>query len=538
MSKIIYNAVIYCRLSKEDGDKLESNSITGQKLFCEQYIAKQKDIRIIREPIIDDGVSGVSFNRDGFEEMLKDVKSGKVNCIVVRDLSRFSRNYIDAGKYIEKIFPELGVRFIAINDNYDSLNSDSQTDSFVIPFKNLINDSYCKDISVKVRSSLNVKQKNGDYVGSFCPYGYKRDGIKREKLIIDENVELVIKEIFSLYKDGYSIGVIAEKLNKRGVLTPMEYKKSIGINISSSFKIKHNSIWEYNTVKRILTNDCYIGILTQGKRGSPNYKDKRIKIKDENEWIKIENSHTPIISYEEFVSVNNLLLRDTRINLDNTINPLSGFIFCANCGSSMIKKTVTSKDKKYIYYVCSKNKKYKSCTSNSTSLIMLEEIVLNSIRDQVDVVVNLESSLMNLKSTKGIDENEYKYKKEIGILEEEVIKTKKLQLRIYEDYIEEIISKEEYFDFKQIYSNKLTTVLENINHIEKEFSKSIVCNTSESAWVKLFKKYGNIELLDRRVLLALIDKVFVSKNKGIEIIYKYRDEYLITKEFIENNVCK
>ena len=170
----VYRTAIYCRLSREDGDKVESNSIASQRAICEDYIARHDDLEIVCEPFVDDGYSGVSFNRPNFKKLEDAIRKGAIDCVVVKDLSRFSRNYIDGGRYLEKIFPQLGIRFIAVNDAYDSLTGDPQSDSFVIPFKNLINDSYCKDISMKIRSSLEVKQKNGEFVGAFAPYGYKK----------------------------------------------------------------------------------------------------------------------------------------------------------------------------------------------------------------------------------------------------------------------------------------------------------------------------------------------------------------------------
>ena len=210
----VYRTAIYCRLSREDGDKVESNSIASQRAICEDYIARHDDLEIVCEPFVDDGYSGVSFNRPNFKKLEDAIRKGAIDCIVVKDLSRFSRNYIDGGRYLEKIFPQLGIRFIAVNDAYDSLTGDPQSDSFVIPFKNLINDSYCKDISMKIRSSLEVKQKNGEFVGAFAPYGYKKSPDNKNQLIVDEAVSEYVQMIFAMYKDGFSIGRIAARLNQ------------------------------------------------------------------------------------------------------------------------------------------------------------------------------------------------------------------------------------------------------------------------------------------------------------------------------------
>ncbi len=532
MSKKLYRAVIYCRLSKEDGDKVESNSIAGQRAYCEDYISKQDDIVIAREPIVDDGFSGVALERDGFKELETLVRAKKVDCIVVRDLSRFSRNYIDAGRYLEKIFPSLGVRFIAINDNYDSLKSDPQSDSFILPFKNLINDTYCKDISVKIRSSLEIKKKNGDYVGNFCPYGYKRDEINRNKLVVDEEVRETVQMIFSLFKDGVSIGKIAKRLNSMGVLSPMEYKRANGIRFETVFKTSKNAQWEYNTVKRILVNDVYIGILTQGKRGTPNYKVKAVKVKDESDWISKVDNHEPLVSIEDFEAVNQMLKRDMRSKDDNTENTLSGFVFCADCGATMIRKTIPSKGKKYIYYICSSNKKHKTCSSHSITLSEVEEKVFNAIHDQVELVINLEKALELIEEMPHRDRRVVSYEKQIISLEQEIERYQKLKLSLYENLTDEIISKEEYFEFRNNYTNILEEKEAAKKRLEKECKQAVDTGTTTKNWVTLFKSYGNIDTLNRRVLMSLVDKVLIYENHALEVVFKYADEYKETMEYI------
>lgn len=527
-----YRAVIYCRLSKEDGDKLESNSISSQKAYCEDYLKNFSDIDIVREPIVDDGISGVSFERAGFKELEEEIKKGKINCVVVRDLSRFSRNYIDAGRYLEKIFPQLGVRFIAINDNYDSLTSDAQSDSFVLPFKNLINDTYCKDISVKIRSSLEIKKKNGDYVGNFCPYGYKRDDTNRNKLAVDEEVREAVQMIFALFKDGISIGKIADRLNQMGVLSPMEYKRSQGIKFETAFKTSDNAKWEYNTVKRILVNDIYIGVLTQGKRGTPNYKVKSVKIKDESEWISCEDNHEPLVSFEDFEAVNQMLKLDMRSKTDDSENTLSGFVFCADCGATMVKTVSTSNGKKYTYYVCSGNKKHKNCKPHTISINEVEEKIFHAIHDQVELVVNLEKTLELIEDLPHKDRRVFSYEKQILSLEQEIERYQKLKLGLYENLTDGIISKDEYFEFRTTYTNILEEKEIAKKRLEKECKQAVDTGTTTKNWVTLFKSYENIDTLSRRVLMSLVDKVKIYENHALEIVFKYADEYKQTLEYI------
>lgn len=533
MPNKVYRAAIYCRLSREDGDKVESNSIASQKAICEDFIAGHEDIELACEPFIDDGYSGVSFNRPHFKKLEDAIRKGRIDCIVVKDLSRFSRNYIDAGRYLEKLFPQLGVRFIAVNDAYDSLTGDPQSDSFVIPFKNLINDSYCKDISMKIRSSLEVKQKNGEFVGAFAPYGYMKSPDNKNQLIVDEAVSEYVQMIFSMYKDGISIGRIAARLNQMGVLSPMEYKHSAGVKYDTVFKTGDTAKWTYKAVQRILTNEVYIGVLAQGKRGTPNYKVRIVQSKDEAEWVKVENAHEALVSYEDFMAVKAMMKRDMRCAPDQDEAYLfSGFLFCGDCQQSMIRKTVPSKTKKYIYYVCSTNKHSRSCSPHSISAKEVEEKVFTAIRDQIELVVNLEKALELIERLPSQSRKAFNYEAQITKLEEEIERYQKLKLRLYEDLSDGIIDKSEYFDFRNSYTRIIEEKHEALLRVQKEMKQTVTTGTTERNWVTLFKQYENIEELNRRVLMALVDRILIHENHVIEIVFKYKDEYQQTLEYV------
>lgn len=277
---IEYRAAIYLRLSKDDGDlslsggKNESNSIASQRLLIKDFLKQHPDITVYDE-YCDDGFTGTNFARPRFQDMISDVKKGIVNCIIVKDLSRFGREYIESGRYIEKIFPSLGVRFIAINDNYDNVADNSAANDFILPFKNLINDSYCRDISVKVRSNLDVKRRNGEFVGSRVVYGYRRSSESKNKLVVDETAAAVIKDIFRMKTEGMSAERIADSLNASGVLSPIEYKKANGSKEKYAFQKHKKALWSAVAVYRVLSNEIYTGTLLQGKTTTPNYKVKR-----------------------------------------------------------------------------------------------------------------------------------------------------------------------------------------------------------------------------------------------------------------------
>ena len=246
-----YKVAMYLRLSKEDINKSrnESESILNQKQMINTFINEREDLELVSIKI-DDGYSGSNFDRPAFKELMEEVKNKEVDCIIVKDFSRFGRNFIEVGKYIEEIFPFMGIRFIAINDNYDSLNVNNSND-IIVPFKNLINDAYLRDISIKIRTQLDSKKKNGDFIGSFATYGYLKDPNNKNKLIVDEYASKIVKEIFKLKLEGFTHSKIANKLNEQGILCPMEYKKHIGLKFSTSFKTNSKVKWNHNTIIRM-----------------------------------------------------------------------------------------------------------------------------------------------------------------------------------------------------------------------------------------------------------------------------------------------
>jgi DNA invertase Pin-like site-specific DNA recombinase len=396
----IYHAAIYVRLSREDGDtystnKRESISISNQKDLIKYFLKDKEDIEVVSERV-DDGYSGSDFERPAFKLMMEDIKKGIVDCVVVKDLSRFGREYIDAGNYIEKIFPSLGVRFIAINDNYDSLKGNIQTDGIIIPFKNLINDAYCRDISVKIRSNLEVKRKNGEYVGAFTPYGYRKDETDRHKLAVDTYAAGIVKEIFRMKLSGMSQTTIANQLNAQGVLSPMEYKHSLGIQIQDNFKTHEQAEWSAKSVSRVLENEVYIGTLVQGKHTTPNHKVKKLMDKPRKDWIIIEHNHEAIVTEREFDLVQRLLGMDTRTSpKEEKVYPLSGITVCGDCGATMIKRDVPAGGKIYSYYICSRSAATGECSTHRIPREKLEEAVLKILKVHIEILP--ESQITEIK---------------------------------------------------------------------------------------------------------------------------------------------
>ena len=531
MSNIkIYKAAIYVRLSKEDGDvsdasKAESNSISNQKELIKDFLKDKQDIVIVSERV-DDGYSGVNFERPAFQLMLEDIKQGKVDCVVVKDLSRFGRNYIESGRYIEKIFPMLGVRFIAINDNYDSLTGKSQTDEIVIPFKNLINDAYCRDISIKIRSHLDVKRRKGEFIGSFTIYGYAKDEHDHNKIVIDEYAAGVVRDIYQWKISGMSQQRIADKLNDMGVLSPAEYKKSCGIKYSANLQTKKQAIWSAVAITRILTNESYTGTLIQGKVTTPNYKVKKTVIKDEEDWVVIPNAFEAIITKEQFDMVQEILKKDTRVAPDKkSVYLFSGIAVCGDCGRQMSRNVSTVSGKKYVYYMCSANKKEGVCSSHRIREDELEKAVVTYLNSYIDELENIQHFLEFIDKLPYQEVNVKRLNMRIVQLEEDAQKYEKLKVSVYEDLKDELISKEEYISMKQEFEKRRRAALDSIAQIKIEIETLASRNGKHHEWIESFLANKGIEKLERNVVVELIDYIKIYEDKRIEIVFRYADNY-------------
>lgn len=361
--KECYFAGAYTRLSQDDGDKAESDSIRNQKELIRNFQKSHSEIHIVEE-YSDDGYSGVNFERPGFQKMITDIHEKKIDCIIVKDLSRFGRNYIETGKYIEQIFPALGVRFIAINDNYDSAEKRQPGDQIILPFKNLVNDAYSRDLSVKIRSNLNAKRQIGDYVGAFAPYGYKKAEDNKNQLTIDWPAAKVVRRIFQLRIEGKSNAVIADILNQEGIPCPYDYKRHSpdSKNFASGFHGNGEASWSFNAINRILTNEIYLGTMVQGKSTRPNYKIKKTVVIDQEKWIRVKNTHEAIISQRDFDIVQKLAGIDTRISTEEgEVYLFSGLVLCEKCGDTLIRRTVVRNHTRYTYYGCYDRKRTIKC---------------------------------------------------------------------------------------------------------------------------------------------------------------------------------
>lgn len=527
-----YDTALYLRLSKEDGDvasgsKNESNSIANQKSLIMDYLQSRPEFRVvsIRE---DDGFSGTDFNRPAFQAMMEDVKKGVINCIIVKDLSRFGRNYIEVGRYLEKLFPMLGIRFIAVNDKYDSLEADTAHD-IVVPFKNLINDSYCRDLSVKIRSHLTIKRKNGEFIGAFACYGYLKDKNNRNQLVVDTYAGQVVKDIFRMKINGMSQYRIADALNEQGILSPMEYKKYLGSHFESSFKVNPKAVWTAKAVTRILTNEVYTGVLVQGKQTTPNHKVKVRQEVDEADWIRVENAHESLIDRVLFDIVQNLMGRDTRTSPNETqVFPLSGLVYCGDCGHPMVRKIsrYTKKEKAdtaqtYGYFLCSEKCGKGGCSWHRISENDLMGAVLGAVNLHIQKVLDVQEALKQIENAPSRQLMIQKYQERLSIKEEERKKAERLKIGIYEDLKDGLLDKEEYQKLKAEFDSRIAEADSAVKELKRQIAGLEGSRSANAPWMIYFQQFGRLEQLTRWAAAIIINKILVYEDNRIKITFNF-----------------
>ena len=466
--------------------------------------------------------------------MMEDIEAGCVDCVIVKDLSRFGRDYIEAGRLIQKTFPAFSVRFIALNDNFDSLTADFNEKTLVLPVKNFVNDAYCSDISKKIRSHQQVKREKGDFIGAFAVYGYRKDPENINRLLVDEYAAGIVKKIFALKTAGLSNLAIAEKLDGMGILSPMEYKKSQGEKFSTGFVTHVRARWSAVAVKRILTNELYTGMMVQGKNEKVSHKVKRSVEKPKEEWVRVPNTHEAIITHETFDRVQALLLRDTRTApKGRELHLFSGFLKCADCGKSVTR----SQSGKNIYYACStyKNRSRTACTMHSIKHNRLEAAVLFAIQYQVGTAVSYSEMIAHINTAPLKKSQSHRLNDQIAAKEKELTRITRYKQSLYQDWKDGEITQQEYREMKADYERQaagLSDLLARLTAERKQLSNGV---DQQHPALVAFAKYQNIEKLTREILIELVDHIKVYENGNISVHFKFADEFRKIAEYIEIN---
>ncbi len=526
----------YIRLSKEDLKKAregkdDSNSVKNQRDLLNDFYRKHIDEFESMAEYVDDGHTGTDADRESFQRLLADVMSGRINCVIVKDLSRFARNYSDAGSLIDNLFVQMGVRFISLAENVDSYRDPDSVSSIIVPITNVMNDQYCYQTSKKIRQVFDYKRRSGQYIGSFAPYGYIKDPNDKHQLIVDEEAAEIVKQIYSLCLQGTTKRHISFYLNEHGVPSPTAYRRAKGLPVSST---ADDPMWGDRVIWNILTNPIYTGDLVQGRRRVKSYKVHEIEAVPEEEWVVVPDTHEAIIDKESFEKVQGLLKRDTRsAPRSRELHLFSGFLRCADCGKAITR----SQSGKNVYYACStyKNRSRLACSMHSIKHSRLEAAVLFAIQQQVHLAVSYSELVARINSAPIKKSQSFRLDDLIAAKERELAKVTRYKQSLYQDWKDGEITQQEYRTMKADYeqqAERLSDILERLTAERAELANGV---DKEHPALVAFMRFENIDSLSREILIELIDHIKVYENGNISVRFKFADEFRKIAEYIEIN---
>ena len=503
----LFNVGIYLRLSQEDEKDGQSESIGNQRDFITRYVLEQN--WNITDIYIDDGYSGLNFNRPDFKRMISDIEKNRINLVITKDMSRLGRDYIDTGHYLERYFPSKNIRYIAINDGIDTFSNSNNND--MSPFKAVINDMYAKDISKKVKTALYTKKMKGEFIGSVPPLGYQKDSHNKGKLIIEPVTSEIVKRIFSMFLSGGTKLGIANILSSEGIPTPSASK-----NLTATQK-KHKGVWNDNIINRILTNPTYIGNLTQNRAKTINYKvGKKINL-SEQDWIVIEDTHEPIISVEDFNTVQHIMKTKNYVKKDKKPHLLSGLVKCSDCGGGM---TFVKESPTRTYMVCMtwrKHAKLGLCTAHT----IREDYVLKYVTDTLKELASKHLNKGKILDNTKIDNPVPKYEKELQDLNNQLEQIKTYISSLYKDKVKGIITDTDFVELSNDFNNERTTIVKRISEIQAKISHNEQIENNSSFTENLLEKFLEFETIDRQTLVLLINKIEVFQDKKIKMHFNF-----------------
>lgn len=542
-AKKIYKTAAYVRLSVEDSGKPGADTIEGQKALLTSYIEQQSDLELV-SLFCDNGRTGTDFDRPQFEKMMEEVRKGRVNCIVVKDLSRFGRNYKETGNYLERIFPFLGVRFIAVNDNFDTLTAERTQDGYIVPLKNLINEVYSKDISKKIDAALTIKQQRGEFIGAWAPYGYRKDPNDKHHLIINEETAPTVRQIFKWRLEGISVVQISRKLNDAGILSPSAYLYATGEVKTEKYK---GVLWHTQIIKTILAHPVYIGHMVQGRKKQSFYEGKRQAHVDEADWIIVRNTHEPIIDDETYEAVQQIAQqRKTEYHerlgkfshLEHSENLLQKLVWCPNCKRPMVRyKNVSHGQKLWYTYICPGHADDPArCSFVSIREEDVVEVVFSTLQAQIAIAADLEEVIKKLNAEPGFRRQRNDANSKLEAARRTLKRSQSLYDSLYQNYVEQLMSEQEYVTLKARYKAEAEEAQRLIGVLEQEQHESKVY-TAENRFLTEFRAFMGTDKLTKEMASALVERIYVDADRNMDIHLRYRDEYMALLKFIEGRAA-
>lgn len=541
----MFPTAIYARLSVENSGKSEAvDVIANQVEICKSYIADCPYLDLV-DTYIDNGRTGTVFNRPEFNRLMTDIKSGRIKCLVVRDLSRFGRDYIETGTYLERIFPQIGLRFISVKERYDSFDTDGSNESLVIPLQNMINSLYSKDISRKVSAALKVQMEQGTFRKRNLPYGYRWND-EHSNMVIDEEAAKYVRMMFQWKIEGWSLPSILDALDRMGAPNTKLRKRQNGTRKGNGCSCEG---WHKSTLYGILTNPHYVGDTVLGRSmkaiymGIPSHN-----VKDKDEWIVFPNTHEAIISRDDFQKVQDIMatasekrqssMRKTEAIRSEFVNLFEGKIICADCGRKMyFHKKKIDKDKRgrwYAFYECSTSvsKRYEHCSSHYTRQDKLEADVLSAIQLQVKAALDYDRLLDRLRGSDGEKSIRDGMNAKITSLNLKLTGVSKKRTRLYEDYAEGILDEEEYSFAKKIYDEQYADLSRRLDEAIQRKEKFVEAMSADNKWITLMKSVSTATELSQALVDEAIELVKVHDDGSVELVMKYGDIYALTLECI------
>ena len=539
----MYKTAGYVRLSVEDSGRPGADTIEGQKALLTGYIENQPDMELYGL-FCDNGRSGTDFVRPEFEKLMDAVRSGKVDCIVVKDLSRFGRNYKETGNYLERIFPFLGIRFVAVNDVFDTQTAERSADGYIVPLKNLINEVYSKDISKKSGSALETKQRNGDFIGAWAPYGYSKDPDNKNHLIINEETAPTVCQIFAWRAESVSIVQIARRLNQAGIASPSAYLYETGEVKTEKYK---DVLWHTQILKSILSHSVYCGHMVQGRKKQSFYEGKSQAFTPESEWKIVLNTHEAIIDEDTFEKVQAIAKQrkdeyHARLgkfaHLEHSENILQGLVYCPNCMRPMVRYKNVSHGKKLWYtYICPGHADDpKKCPFVSIREDELIEVVFTAIKTQISLATDMERITRRLNSEPAYKKNRDAARDRLDAAQRTLKRSQSLYESLYQNYVEQLMTEQEYMTLKARYKTEAKEAERMIAALEQEQQRSKAL-TPENRFLTEFHSFAGVDTLTAEMASALVERIYVNSRNDIDIHFRYRDEYEALLDFIEGRAA-
>ena len=538
----VYKAGAYVRLSVLNGHREDSDSIENQESMLRAYIASDPSLSLY-SVYSDNGETGVNFARDDFERLLDDIRMGNVDCVVVKDLSRFGRNYIEAGEYLEKIFPFMGVRFIAVNDGYDSLDP-STLDSLTINLKNLVNDVYARDISQKICPVLRGKQERGEFIGAWAAYGYLKDPEDKHRLIVDEDAAPVVRDIFRWRLSGMSYQNIARELNRQDIPSPSRYRFEKGLVKDKRFS---NAIWKISVIKSMLSNEVYLGHMVQGRKQEALWKGQSQTQIPKEQWVIVKNTHEAIIDQDIFDSVQRLNEQVTKeyyekqarfAEVVNTENILKGLVCCGDCKTGLVryKNVRENKHKKpkfhvWYSYICPVHATDTGrCSFISIPETDLLETVFSVIQAQLMMALDMEKLIRSAANQNAVLSQKQKISRHINQTKEQLDRIARLRESLCDDYLDRLMDEKDYLYAQNRYKEQeaeLTALLNELTAQERTVTET---RTEENPWLRTLLTFREEPALTRKMVLELVDQVIVHGKTAVTVNLRFEDEYRCLQE--------